>query len=68
MYYIKVKGTTEKTINFHMNTWYISNIQMVRVCFVMGPSDVIWSSPEGGYRVPDGNHPWLKRGPSASKV
>jgi hypothetical protein len=41
---------------------------MVRVCLVIGEKSMVWSSPIMSFRVPSGEHAWLKRGPSEAVV
>jgi hypothetical protein len=41
---------------------------MLRACIIAGDRDLVWASPIAGFRVPNGDHPWLKRNPGEAFV
>ncbi len=65
---VQVKSATEKALTVNVRTFWLTNIDMVRVCILMAEKDTIWVSPESGFRIPNDGHPWLSRGVSESVV
>jgi len=54
----------------NVNTWGNTNVDFVRIAYIIGDVAAIWASPDDGYRVPDllGAYAWVKRQPSGATV
>jgi hypothetical protein len=41
---------------------------MLRACMIFADKDVVWASPVASFRVPNGEHPMVKRNPGGAFV